>query len=150
MVCQWNAANRICQNWNNYGTGGGRLPTQNELSHWAPGINDVSGHPGMLNARTGVSKDTANGYAANYGLQLCDGSSGGSVRCYALGGGCTGSSNGYCHPGDFWSSSLISASAGYHDFWLGNGSVGGGARVVTYAFSVRCALWLFNAIDFRY
>ena len=135
-VCQWNAANRICQNWNNYGTGGGRLPTQNELSHWAPGINDVSGHPGMLNARTGVSKDTANGYAANYGLQLCDAYAAGSVRCMAA--GCAGSSDGHCWPYPVWSSTSAGGVDYYNQEYMGGSFTTSLVRACTYAFSVRC------------
>lgn len=60
------------------------------------------------------------------------------MRCSTRGGACTGASGSYCHPGDFWSGSLISSTAGYKDFWLSSGTVGGAGRVAAYAFSVRC------------
>lgn len=69
-------------------------------------------------------------------IKAYDAYSTGSVQCSAL-NGCAGSYNGYCYPCDFWSGSLISTSAGYHDFWLGNGGIGGDGRPVTFAVSVR-------------
>ncbi len=71
--------------------------------------------------------------------KLCDAGAGfGSVQCSARGCGCAGATNSNCYPCDFWSSSSAGTSAGYADFWFGNGSVGGDGRPTAFAVSVRC------------
>ncbi len=138
-VCQWNAASTICSRWNPYGTGSGRLPSQNELSHWAPGINDVnSSTPGPLNRNNAY-----NTVGDKFGLQLCDYYSGhGSVWCAPAGSGCAGAAIGYawannCYVNNVWSDSF-SDGINYFDFYMYSSAFYKEAAPYTGAFSVRC------------
>lgn len=131
-VCQWNAANTICQNWKPTGTTAGRLPTQAELAAWAPHIKNVSStKSGVLNQPNGSFP----------GLQLCDlGSGYGALQCSPYYGGCPGSADNSCWPYGIWSSTQEGTDM-YSNRELYSGSYEYTfIRSFTYAFGVRCVL----------
>ena len=80
-----------------------RMPTRSELSKWASNITSISRNQG------------------DNGLRLCDHYSGyGSARCNYYDGACPGSTNGYCHPSNVWSSTPRGSY--YYNRYLNSGT----------------------------
>jgi len=114
-VCNWEAANAICANYN-YGGKSWRLPTTAEMYEW------VYSSIGL--------KDN--------GLELCDSHSGySSVQC-GTAYRCSGSYDGNCNPNNVWSGT-VSGSLQAFNYNLNTGKWNGpGANIRSNAFSVRC------------
>ncbi len=132
-VCQWNAADIICKNWNPTATTSvGRLPAKTEFEAWAPHIKHISStQSGVLNQPNGSFP----------GLQLCGWNSDyGALQCHHLGSGCPGTFNNICYPNYVWSGT--SESSGYYGFTLNNnGNFGVSSYYeTTRARGVRCVV----------
>lgn len=139
-VCQWNAANTICNAWDPQSRGiKGRLPSQTELTSWANYVKNS----GVLQKVTDA--DVAEGWR---GMQLCDVNAGqGTLQCAYGIGNCPGSANGYCYARTLWSSSAIDTTEYHRGFNLGGGVFSGsacdgtrGKCFNTFAFTARCVL----------
>lgn len=141
--CQWNAADKICANWQPLGNKGGtgRLPLLNELSAWSQYISFNSGtkYTGELNRNTGNEHP---------GLQLCEyyeSSKYGAPRCMYHSSACAGSGqNGgrypnMCHPMVIWASNKYGrASLQNGAFKVLNDTTTDG--FITTAFAARCVI----------
>lgn len=144
-VCQWSAANIICNNWMPIAGGNhGRLPSSTELNSWKSSISQSGSYPGLLNWYPNTSsRVTGDGY----GLQLCSAyakvttgcneSSSGCVGAYGTGSQASVFTN-RCYPYHIWSNTsgtvgLISGYPGTDTF-----------NVVTYASTItggaRCVI----------
>ena len=117
-VCNYAAAQEICAQY----TAGGktwRLPSYTEMNNWY-----------FYSAGSGVD-----------GLQLCSDTSSSSsdwARCDD-GGGCNGSYNGSCYPGNLWTSDAVSNnySLAYY-YYLNGSSWRYSSSYRSNAYSVRC------------
>ena len=124
MVCQWNAANTICQNWKPTGGTAGRLPKQAELAAWANYVKNG----GALQKYVSAS---------NPGLQLCDRYSGNGALGCNYRDVCPGATNNRCYPYNVWSETLNSGSS-YYRGNLNSGTFTVNSNSYTNAFGVRC------------
>ncbi len=133
-VCQWNAANAICQNWQIYG----RLPHLSEFEAWAPYINNS---PYVLNNdSTGLQLCQAGSSAYNFSRcdnlykTACHG-----TRDYPT----TTTDSARCSPYHIWSDTIRDAEP-FKTLYYINGSSGGFKLASKYgpglAATVRCVL----------
>ena len=131
-VCQWDAADASCATWAPAGSSAGswRLPTKNEAEGWGSIISqEVSTATGKIQK-----------YIGSKGLQLCDSfnTSYGSVYCYHMFARCSnGSTDDYCHPDRFWTSSFYTTQ----NYWyalLVAGGLGTTHTSASVAMSARC------------
>ena len=138
-VCQWNAANIVCNNWNPASSAGGsmgRLPIIAEFSYWMSGLN-----AGILNKY----KST---YQTNYpGLQLCGNLVSDRYSQCAGGEYCKIESNNRngCYPRENWTSNCYDTSTGARQCQTlisadSGGGFGQGGNEIKYQFGVRCVV----------
>ncbi len=87
-VCQWDAANAACRQYNAFGAtavGAWRLPKSSEISVWAQHLNEINSNKGAG------------------GLQLCfEGATSGAQRCTYV-TNCINAAGNHCMPGRHWS-----------------------------------------------
>jgi len=117
-VCDWRAANKICENLTYLGKKW-QLPTSDEWSLIGAQINSLSIGQG------------------SEGLMLCDNNPGYSSALCSSAQRCSGSYNDYCNPYDMWSGTS-SGSSMARDYYLSSGSLRSALGFVSDALSVRC------------
>lgn len=131
MVCGWDAANIICNNWKPTKNAAGRLPKRTELQAWTSYV----GSGGALQKYVNDS---------NPGLQLCDQYSDKNTLFCGTYAGCPGSVNDYCSAYHIWSGQSTGETNHYHYGYLRGGVLydsGGGEGIYsgsTHPMSVRC------------
>ena len=122
-VCNWWAANGLCNNITIEGFSGWRLPTKEELGNFNPNTYSKSNSPNP----------------GDNGLMFCDYYAGyNSARC-SHAEVCPGSYDGSCRPRNVWSGTLDGSTSAF-DRGLTSGSWGSASGYRTHTLSVRCVI----------
>ncbi len=103
-VCQWNAANAACREYNAFGAtakGAWRLPKISEYSVWAQNFNVLNNNKGKDGLQL-CTREATGGYVQCYYAPNCPGSAGGSY------------SAGYCFPHHNWTESSAGSGNMYY------------------------------------